>query len=293
MRVLFIGTTQMSAAFLQALIAARAEIVGVICKPSSTFNSDFADLKPICRDAKIPFWYTRQTDSAAKQWARERTPDVIFCCGWSHILDAEWLALAPRGVIGYHPSLLPQGRGRHPIVWTLALGRGATGSSFFQMDAGVDTGPLLSRVSIVIPESMDAGGLYRLLKETGCRQIVEVWNHLRIGGIVPLPQSVMDDGFAWRKRIPADGRIDWRMPAVGIVNLVRALARPYPGADLVFSMTAYKVWKARDGGNAPGYFEPGRVLAVSGSGIRVKAGIGSVLLATVKPEIVTKEGEYL
>lgn len=115
MKIVFIGTVEFSLKALKKLIELESNIVGVCTKKSSTFNSDFADLSPICEDNNINYRYVNNiNDAESTQWIKSLNPDIIFCFGYSFLIKKELLDLTP--IIGYHPAKLPQNRGRHPII---------------------------------------------------------------------------------------------------------------------------------------------------------------------------------
>jgi methionyl-tRNA formyltransferase len=278
MRIVFISTNLLGRALLVRLIAAGCDVVGVLCKEESRYNADFAPLADIAMAADIPVHLTRRLkDPDSRAWIAARRPDVIFCFGWSELLDADLLHAAPRGVVGFHPTLLPRHRGRHPIIWALALGLSETGSSFFFMDEGADAGPLLSQRRISISEDMDAGALYQAIQAAAEEQVLEVAAGLAAGTLTGLPQDHAL-ATAWRKRSAIDGRIDWRMPARGIRNLVRALAHPYFGATALAPEGDFIIWQVADGGIAPADCEPGRILSVAWGVPTIKCGDGTIAL---------------
>ena len=119
----------------------------------------------------------------------ELGPDAIYCFGWSHLLSQEVLRAAPLGCVGYHPALLPWNRGRHPIIWALALGLSQTGSTFFLMDEGADTGDILSQRTVPIEDEDDAGTLYEKLKAVACNQTEEIDAMVAQGHLQGIPQS--------------------------------------------------------------------------------------------------------
>jgi methionyl-tRNA formyltransferase len=201
----------------------------------------------------------------------------VFCLGWSSLLKQAVLSIPPLGVVGYHPALLPRNRGRHPIIWALALGLRQTGSSFFIMDEGVDSGPILSQSHVGILDEDDAASLYAKLEIVARQQIRLVAEGLGFGTLSPAPQNHAKASY-WRKRGSADGRIDWRMPAEGVHNLVRALAAPYPGAHAEYRGEEVKVWKTRLGSAGLQDVEPGYVLAVNAAEIHVQCGTGTTLV---------------
>jgi len=293
MKVLFIGTVDFSATALRELISMRVDIVGVCTKSVSTFNSDYADLAPIAAEAGIPVHFTKDINcSESLSWIKSKTPDVIFCFGWSELIRLSLLRLPPLGVIGFHPAALPANRGRHPLIWALALGLTVTASTFFFMDEGVDSGDLLSQEMIRIDPEDDARTLYAKVSTVAREQIRSFVPLLASGKFVRIPQELRSTNV-WRKRTAADGCIDWRMSAQSICNLVRALTRPYVGAHFVYRGQEVKVWKASCVENAPENFEPGKVMSMDACGVRVKAGIGGVLLKDIEPRVSVREGEYL
>jgi methionyl-tRNA formyltransferase len=293
MRILFIGAVAFSAQALRELIAMRAEVVGVCTLKESKFNSDYEDLTPIAEQAGIPVRYTPDVNSVQNlAWVRELKPDVIFCFGWSRLLHSPLLRLPPLGVVGFHPAALPANRGRHPLIWALVLGLKETASSFFFMDEGADSGDLLSQVNIPIDPIDDASSLYQRVTDTAMEQLRDFVPRLAAGEIQRTPQD-HQLANAWRKRGIADGRIDWRMAAEGIHNLVRGLTRPYVGAHFDYAEQQIKVWKTEVHLDAPLNLEPGKVLAVDNSAVLIKTGFGAIRLLDYAPKIQLKLGEYL
>jgi len=278
MKALLIGCVMSSERALNTLLACDGiEIVGVVTRRASSFNTDFRDLALIGTANDIPVFFADEADTEEMTaWIAAHAPDIVFCIGWSYLLGQDILDIPAHGVIGYHPALLPRGRGRHPIIWALALGLEETGSSLFVMDAGADSGAIVSQRRVPIARDDDAASLYARLLDILGDQLRGICAQLATGSLKATPQ---DHGVAtyWRKRGKDDGRIDWRMPAEGIRNLVRALAAPYPGAHCVFGGEDIKVHKVETA-DAPKDIEPGCVIGVDGRAITVKAGIDAVRL---------------
>jgi methionyl-tRNA formyltransferase len=156
-------------------------------------------------------------------------------------LKSEMLGIAPLGVVGFHPSKLPANRGRHPLIWALVLGLKETASTFFFMDEGVDSGDILSQKTIEIFEDDDAGDLYQKVTETALVQLEDFVPYLEEGCYDRVLQD-HDKANVWCKRGKKDGRIDWRMSARSIHNLVRGLTKPYVGAHFELNDEEIKVW---------------------------------------------------
>ena len=294
MKIVFIGCVQLSASVLELLIGLDAEIVGVCTKSQSAFNSDHVDLSPLASAAGIPVLSASDINHhSSLEWIAERRPDVIFCFGWSQLIRKPLLELAPLGVIGFHPAALPANRGRHPIIWALALGLDETASTFFFMDEGADTGDILSQVAIKISPDDDASILYSKITLLALDQVRCFLPELQNGTYTRLKQNHSQSN-SWRKRSRPDGVIDWRMSALSIHNLVRALSRPYVGAEFEFNAVSIKVWRSElvPGGKAN--FEPGLVLDVGDHGILVKAGSDCIRLCELGSIVEgLKPGMYL
>lgn len=297
MKIGFIGCVESSKMALEALLSIKnnVEIVGVITKNVSNFNSDHVDLAELCIENNIPYHYeiaSAKDDSL--NFMKSLKPDVIYCFGWSYLLNNEFLNLTPKGVIGFHPAALPLNRGRHPIIWAIALGLESTASTFFKMDLGADTGPILSQEKIDIKEHDDANILYDKILVTANKQIIEFTQALACGEESYLEQ---DNSIAttWRKRSRNDGLIDWRMGAEDIHNLIKALTKPYPGAEFRLGDELIQVWASTLCGiTYPRNIEPGRILAIEKQGLLVKcAGVNAIWLNDIVLAKQVTVGSYL
>jgi len=293
MKIVFIGTVEFSKYTLAKLIEMKAQIVGVATKDDSRFNADFADLIPLCKKANIPHRFVDNiNDREIIDWIKSRNPNVIFCFGWSELLKKELLHLAPMGVVGFHPAALPQNRGRHPLIWALALGLEETASTFFFMDEGADSGDILSQKFIKIEYQDDARSLYSKIVDISLQQIEELVPKLENGTYIRISQDHSKANI-WRKRTANDGKIDFRITSRAIYNLVRALTKPYVGAHVVYKGKKYKVWKSKEVSNEDFNLEPGKIVLVKNNIITVKTGDAAVDLIEHDFEIVPQVGEYL
>lgn len=296
MKIIFIGTVESSRHAFIKLIELNVEVVGVITKRMSTFHSDFADLTEVCEKNNIPIYYAKDINQEeCVRWVKDKKSDVLFCFGWSQLIKEPLLSLAPLGVIGFHPALLPKNRGRHPIIWALALGLDKTGSTFFFMDGGADSGDILSQVEISIEYSDNATTLYNKVTKSALKQIENFLPALIKNSYERVPQDHSKATY-WRKRMYNDGLIDWRMPARGIYNLVRALSCPYVGAHAIYKSKECKIWSVSEvNGHHPNNIEPGKVIEVNkeDNTFTVKCGIDSITV--VEHELISPPeiGEYL
>lgn len=270
MRIVLIGTVLFSEKALNKLIDIGANIVGVGTKKQSKFNNDFADLAPLSEKNNIPYRYINDINSVESiNWIRSLAPDIIFCFGWSSLIGKELLQLPDLGVIGFHPAKLPENRGRHPIIWAIALGLKKSASTFFIMQEGADNGDILSQVDFDILDEDDAQSIYNKVINIALEQIeifiprLEKFEFDRV-------QQNQDLASSWRKREKRDGLIDFRMTSAAIHNLIRALTAPYIGAHLEYQGKEIIVWKAEVALCSINNIEPGKVLEIYGNMIVVK-----------------------
>ena len=293
MKILFIGTVEFSKIALQKLIELNAQVVAVCTKEKSEFNSDFADLRPLCEKNKIPFKLVNDINSKDNyNWIKSLNPDIIFCFGWSNLLKKNILTLTPMGVLGFHPSKLPKNRGRHPLIWALALGLKKSASTFFFMDEGIDSGEILSQKDFDILSTDDAQILYDKFVNIALLQIEEFLPQLEKKTYQTIKQNDEVSNI-WRKRAKIDGQIDFRMGSRAIYNLVRALTKPYVGAHINYKDKEIIVWKVEIIENKQYNIESGKVLDISEDKILVKTYDGAIKIIHHEFKKLPNVGEYL
>lgn len=292
MRIAFIGSVHFSKVMLEKLIELKSEIVGIITKKESGFNSDFFDLSKIAIENNISFKYVNDINHPNNvAWIKELNADVIFCFGWSNLIKKEILELTEIGVIGYHPALLPNNKGRHPLIWAKVLGLKKTGSSFFFMDEGADSGDILNQKEFSIDFNDNANTLYHKMINCAVDQVTDFLPKLKNRNYIKTPQIGI--GNTWRKRNANDGLIDFRMNSEVISNLVRGLSEPYPGAHFIFQNKEIKVWEISISDNCESNIEPGKVLNVNGNQVTVKTSNSQVTILRHTFNELPEIGEYL
>lgn len=301
MRIVFVGTVEFSRRCLAEVVAAGGDVVAVLtlAPDRAGFHSDYADLGPLAAKHGLPLFRIEKIgDPETIELLCELEPDVIFVFGWSQLLPPEVLEQPPLGCIGTHPALLPHGRGRHPLVWTLVEGLERSGLTFFYLDEGADSGDILWQGEFEIGPDDDAATLYRKIEELAGVAIHEFLPRLEAGTAQRVPQ---DDARATygRKRTDDDRRIDWSTPTLAIHNLVRALARPYVGATTTANGVELVVWRSRPieheldaEGRAAA---PGTILSRTPAGIEVRTGDTAIVLAELEPAdpALLREGSTL
>lgn len=276
------------------LLTLKADIRGLVSMKDGSLNSDYFDFSETCNKLGIKHLQTNDINSPASlEWIKEKSPDIIFCFGWSRLLKKELLNIPSMGVIGYHPAKLPSNKGRHPLIWALALGLKETGSSFFFMDEGADTGDIVSQSIIPIDYEDNAEKLYSKITQAAEVQLEEIYSGLKNNSLKRLKQDNSKSN-SWRKRTKVDGKIDFRMSSAAIYNLVRALSKPYPGAHLEHSGKEIKIWEAKevDIGNIENA-EPGKIIDIKGNSVYVKTGDKVIELVNHEFQSLPRVGEYL
>ena len=293
MKIIFIGCVKFSAILLEKLLSLNAEIITVITKSDSSINSDHEDLSTIASKFNIPYVQCDSVNATEiKEHIASLAPDIIFCFGWSELIRREVLRLPPLGVVGYHPAPLPKNRGRHPIIWTLALGMKRTASTFFFMDEGADDGDILSQIEVPVRYEDDASTLYSKLANVAQQQLETILVDLKNKSYSRFSQKNRDSN-TWRKRFISDGKIDFRMHSLTIYNLVRALTVPYVGAHIEYKGEIVKVWKIEEEICDAKNIEPGKILSVyNDDTFSVKCGNGAVKIVQHDFLVPPKVGEY-
>jgi len=203
-------------------------------------------------------------DEAALDALRRADLDWLFIIGWSQIARKDVLDIARRGTLGMHPTLLPQGRGRASIPWAIIKDLPKTGVTLFQLDEGVDTGPIFEQYEIPVSADETAQTLYAKAVEAHLALLRRVWPRLEDGTAQGRRQDE-SQATEWPGRTPADGEIFLdRMTVAEIDRLVRATTRPYPGAFLRQEGGAIlRIWAGHPAESSGGR-GPGRLKATDG-----------------------------
>jgi methionyl-tRNA formyltransferase len=234
-KVVFIGNLIFSKELLKTVLTNKKfEVVGIISKNKSSYNSDQHSLRSISKREKIKYFnFTKDRKKKMKFFIKKLKPDYIFCFGWSHILNSDILKIPLKKSLGYHPTLLPRNKGRHPIIWTIILGLKKTGSTFFAMDMKkeVDSGQILSQKNLKVNNSETSTTLYKKLILTAKKQLKYLLDNMEDKKFYKKRANGLFNNY-WRKRTFEDGIIDWRSGYKSIIRLVNALKKPYQNASI-------------------------------------------------------------
>lgn len=175
---------------------------------------------------------------------RKLEPEIIFSFYYRRLLSKKILEIPPKGALNLHGSLLPAYRGRCPINWVLVRGEKETGVTLHYMTPRPDDGDIVARKAFPIGEEETARDLF-VKAESAARELLDETLPLLKAGTAPRTPQDSARASYFGGRSPADGRIDWTRPAGEIHNLVRAVARPFPGAFSFAGDRKLLVWKAR------------------------------------------------
>lgn len=228
MRVVMLGTGPFAVPTLER-VAATHDVAGVVTRPPRGRRPSAPPMQLAAQRLGLPLWQpdTLNSDDARDQ-LRAWGPELLVVCDYGEILQAATLAVAPRGGVNLHASLLPRYRGAAPVQWALLHGDAETGNTVIEMTPGLDAGPCLGVQRTPIDPEEDAEQLEARLAQSGAELVLEVLARLERGDCPRTPQDP-----AQKSRAPrldkAQSEIDWSLPALRIHNQVRAL-RPWPRA---------------------------------------------------------------
>ena len=283
MRVAFFGTPEFAVPSLRALVGEGFDVVAVVTQPDAPQGRSRSRLVPppvkvVAQAEELPLFQPEQpTEGDFLIRLRDTRPDVGVVVAYGHILKAELLELPRRGMVNVHPSLLPELRGPAPIAWTIINGLEQTGVTIMQLDAGMDTGPILLQIPDPVDPEVTAGELAEHLAEMGAQALVEALVLLEQDKVRPVAQDEALATYA-PKLTREIARIDWTKDAAAITRLIRGLD-PRPGAWTELDGAELKVFSARP---SDGHGAAGEVLAADGR-LLIAAGSGAVEVFEVQP----------
>jgi methionyl-tRNA formyltransferase len=281
-RVAFVGAVHEAVPALGVLIDSGAEITEVVTLPAerAASTSGFVNLEPLAHAHGIPLRRCADINSAESvQRVRDLRPDLMVVCGWTRLLSAELLGVPPRGVIGFHASLLPKFRGRAPVNWAILRGEAVTGNTMMLLDAGTDTGDIVDQQTVPITPDDTCATVYAKVGEAGAEMLRRQLPALLAGTAPRRPQGSAD-GPPLPKRTPGMGITDWNRPARAVHDWIRALTWPYPGAFTFLGERKVMLWAAIPDAAAPQGAAPGEVLGCDDGGVRVATADGTILLTS-------------
>lgn len=243
-RAVFLGSKAFGLSILDALIDAEPGLSWSVVHPDDRRDdrSVMAAFESFCEARQISFSVAPRSRDANARIA-EHAPDIVFVCGWYHLIPADVLSAGPR-FFGIHNSLLPRYRGGAPLVWALMRGERMVGSTLFALGGGMDDGRVFLQVSTEVGEEDGIGDVLGAIEARFVAALADGWPAIVHGSN---PGSEQDHASATycAQRIPEDGRIDWRLTARQVHDFVRAQSHPYPGAFTHGPEGMVRIWRTR------------------------------------------------
>ena len=289
LRIIFMGTAELSCNSLRTLThSPDCHVVAVVTQPDRPKGRDLklhpSPVKELALQAQLPVLQPERAREAAFIDAlRGLSPDLITVAAYGQILPKAILDLPRFGCLNVHTSLLPKYRGAAPIQWAILNGDSQTGVTIMKMDAGLDTGDILTQATTPIHAADTSESLHDRLAALGADLLLRTIPDYTAGKIAPHPQPA--DGVSYAPKIKKqDGLIDWRQSARAIWNRVRGLI-PWPGAFTHLpgqpQPHLLKIWQAEPVELAG---RPGEILRADKTGVVVSCGRDALRITVMQRE---------
>src|SRR5712664_170969 len=289
MRVAFFGTPEFAVPSLRALVGEGFDVVTVVTQPDAPQGRSRSKLIPppvkVAAEAEdlVVVQPEKPTDPAFLKQLRDLQPEIGVVVSYGHILRPELLALPPRGMINVHPSLLPGLRGAAPVEWAIIRGHETTGVTIMQLDAGMDSGPILHQIPHRIGADVTGGELSAHLAEMGAQALIETLALMEQSDPPPQPVPQNEARATLAPKLTREtARVDWTKDARAISCLIRGLD-PRPGAWTDLKGVEIKLFNPKVMEPPfPGTGAPGEVLSAEGS-LVIATGGAAVEVFEVQP----------
>lgn len=282
LRIVFAGTPEFAAEHLKALLDTPHQIIAVYSQPDRPAGRGQkltpSPVKQLAVQHGIAVYQPQSLrDPAAQAELAALKPDLMVVVAYGLILPQVVLDIPRLGCINSHASLLPRWRGAAPIQRAVEAGDAQSGVTVMQMEAGLDTGPMLLKVSTPIADDDTGGSLHDRLASLGPQAVIQAISGLSAGSLVG---EVQDDSLAsYAHKLNKDeARLDWSRPAIELERLVRAF-HPWPMCHSTLNSEAIKVHAAALG---EGQGNPGSILAADKTGLTVACGEGALRLTRLQ-----------
>jgi len=282
-RVVFFGTPEFAVPSLLALVGEGFEVAAVVTRPDKPQGRSRSTLvaspvKSAALAESLPVLQPeRPKDPAFVAQLQRLAPDVGVVVAYGHILTPELLAIPRLGMVNVHPSLLPALRGAAPIEWAILNGLESTGVTIMQMEAGLDSGPILHQIPHALSDDVTGGELSLHLAEVGAQALIETLAMLESDGLKPVPQH--HDRATYAPKLTREtGHLAWDREAAEVRRTILALD-PKPGAWTTLEGLEVKLFGATP---AAGSGTPGEVLRAERE-LVIAAGAGALAIAEVQP----------
>ena len=284
MRVLFAGTPDFAAAHLQALLdAPDISVIGVYSQPDRPAGRGkkltASPVKKLAIENQLPVFQPQSLkDSEQQRILSELQADIMVVVAYGLILPQAVLDAPRLGCINVHASILPRWRGAAPIQRAIEAGDSETGVTIMQMDAGLDTGAMLSVSRCEIDSSETSASLHQKLEQLGAPALLHTLAALSNGLAVAVEQDDQLSCYA-AKITKQEALVDWSQPAQLLDRQIRAF-NPFPAAYTTLGELRIKIWQAEPT-KATG-LTPGQIISTDNAGLLVSCGEQSLLLTEIQ-----------
>ena len=284
MRVIFMGTPDFAVGTLQAIYEAGHEVCLVVTQPDKPKGRghaiQFTPVKEYAVEKGIEvFQPVKIKEAEAVEKLRSCQADIMVVAAFGQILPKEILNMCPYGCINVHASLLPKYRGAAPIQWVIIDGEKESGVTIMQMNEGLDTGDMISKVIVPIDEKETGGTYHDKLAKAGAKLCIATMEDIASGNITKTPQK--DEDSCYAKMLKKElGNIDFTKGAVEIERLIRGL-NPWPSAYTALHGKTLKVWAA-DVEEKEYEGEIGAIVAKTKKSLVVKTGKGALAITELQ-----------
>ncbi len=289
------GTPDFAVGTLEAIQKAGHEVIGVVTQPDRPRGRGKklhpTPVKSVAVSHNLPIYQPVKVRAPEfVETLKHLKPDVVVVAAFGQIIPQSILDIPTFGCLNVHASLLPKYRGAAPIQWAVIDGERESGVTIMQMNAGLDTGDILSKAIVPLDAGETGGSLFDKLSKAGARLLVDTLIKLENGQITPLKQPKESPTKYARMIKKSDGLIDWSKDAVEIERLIRGM-NPWPSAYTHLSGKTLKIWKAStsdemtkaEGTKKPD-IDPGTVTGTDEVSIRVQTGDGEIRLLEIQME---------
>lgn len=248
MRIVFMGTPDFAVGALRALTETEHEIAGVVTQPDKPKGrGKSVSCTPVKEEALnhgLPVYQPAKVrDPEFIKVLEQLAPDLIVVAAFGQIIPKAILQLPPFGCVNIHASLLPKYRGAAPIQWAILDGEKETGVTLMQMNEGLDTGDMLTEVTVPIEDTETGGSLFDKLSNAGAKLLKDSLEGIFSRKIQPKAQPEESPTPYAAMISKKQGLIDWEKDAVQLERLVRGL-NPWPSAYTYLNGKTLKIWKS-------------------------------------------------
>lgn len=286
MKLIFAGTPEFAAQHLACLLNAGHQILAVYTQPDRPAGRGQrlheSPVKTLAKLHQLPVYQPEQLktpESQAELAALE--PDLMIVVAYGLLLPQAVLDIPRHGCLNVHASLLPRWRGAAPIQRAIAAGDAESGVCVMQMEAGLDTGPVLLERRLALALDETGSSLHDRLAQLGSQALLATLADFEALRSQAQPQDSAFSNYA-HKISKTEAEIDWTRSAIDLERQIRAF-NPFPVAVTRFNAAPLKIWQAELGPESDSSLPPGQILEISRQGILIATGQGSLRLTRVQP----------